>query len=176
MSAFSATIALPAKATHQKNLITLFNLRNLRTNNKFNSQMVSILKTFPTMKIRREAAGFSLVELTIAIGLIALLLSAGFLAMSEALARWRLNTATTDLSYTVLAARTKASMTRSQVAITFDSIDGKYMLSSLAGNDASLDRLNDRTQELPTGVRFVSRPPDSLETRSPRSFFLDRDA
>ena len=78
------------------------------------------------MEPRRCQRGFTLIELTMALGVAALMVTAAIGAAGQSLPRFRLRQASLDIASALQAARAKAVLERSVVTMPFDTARGMY--------------------------------------------------
>jgi prepilin-type N-terminal cleavage/methylation domain-containing protein len=90
-------------------------------------------------------AGFSLFELLIALGLVAILAAIAVPGFKAALPQYRLKAAARDLYSSMQKARMGAVMEHREWAIVFDTANGRYFICSSAGPDGKWQTLGDNT-------------------------------
>ena len=110
----------------------------------------------------RSDCGYSLPELICALGLSLGILGSSASVVNEALTSWRLRTAANQLSFSFVAARSKAALGGLRVAVVFDEYSGRY--SQVA--DPPENKLEPITT-LPNGISFVCPDSDHAVTLSP---------
>ena len=108
-----------------------------------------------------SAQGFSIVELLIVLGLMGGLLATSLAALEWTLPDWRVRAAAVDVATTLRAARIKALIDRTAVAVPFDVSAGQYSLitSSIDADPTVVD--------LPQSVSFARPDGTDLVTLEP---------
>lgn len=110
---------------------------------------------------RRNARGFSLVEVTVVVAVLGMMVSLGYPAMQSWLDRYRVRNAATEIASAIQLQRMRAVSQNQEFSIDFDAEGGTYALYE--GDPETGTMLDTVPRTLPFGVTFQGSD-DAVDT------------